>query len=93
MKSLITLSSKRRDAIQAAYLLTFLCFLQSSDAFSFVGYYYYQSVNKYVLCKCSIGCNPHGYWVFKNLLLSKEWLCDVFILLLPPHKQISEKRS
>nr|DAU13376.1 MAG TPA: TERATOCARCINOMA-DERIVED GROWTH FACTOR/GROWTH FACTOR, GROWTH FACTOR, EGF-CFC [Caudoviricetes sp.] len=25
-------------------------------------------------CKCNIVCKPHGYWVFKNLLKSKEWL-------------------
>nr|DAQ30558.1 MAG TPA: TERATOCARCINOMA-DERIVED GROWTH FACTOR/GROWTH FACTOR, GROWTH FACTOR, EGF-CFC [Caudoviricetes sp.] len=30
------------------------------------------------LCKCNIVCKPHGYWVFKNLLKSKEWICDVF---------------
>nr|DAQ30527.1 MAG TPA: hypothetical protein [Caudoviricetes sp.]DAU13341.1 MAG TPA: hypothetical protein [Caudoviricetes sp.] len=34
-------------------------------------------VEEIMFCKCSIVCKPHGYWVFKNLLKSKEWLGDV----------------
>nr|DAJ74216.1 MAG TPA: hypothetical protein [Caudoviricetes sp.] len=34
------------------------------------------------VCKCSIVCKPHGYWVYDFLLLSKEWLCEYLSLFL-----------